>query len=570
MVSKIAVIALVAIVAAPILLGYAMNLDETAHTEFKESGNTVNNTEFLLNGVSYSAVRGDFYQLNTDFGGKHNDILPYYESLTSTKSSYPMQRTDYNNDHPYWDGVNGIPLSTFEYIYYQTEGNTTVKFVTLTLKDDNSQVVGTYTRLYWLYYDFNVEYKIYIAAFTDDSATSVTISSHSVNGDYTMALSSSSYTGDGFAEYVQTGQSPDYVDLSAGYHFTGSVSRYWYADLPTHTKDVLFTVNLDSITDANYEVYIVIQSELYLLTKTTTDGIVNWNIQGYDGVGLMSKDLYYDPNRNDNTYQIYFSLQNVGEGKFPGSTEDDQYRYIKFYTEFRYVGGWPTVVGEANYYLKYTNEFMYYQETQYTELDLERVGFSQADTPITRSPTMRIDDSHSSAFEHQVIKNNTYNPADFKTNPSTTISNIQSYGSYLIFGGNTYNITDGNITLGTHSIPVRNIKLQSVETYTGHYENRINGYLISTDSAPSSITFGGTWEATVKTDSMVSTTVIKTEWVAGHFAWDGIDDNFLLVGLLTSLGVFIALGIYSRRSKGNMIPLMLVAGGAAFVFLIMM
>ena len=65
-------------------------------------------------------------------------------------------------------------------------------------------------------------------------------------------------------------------------------------------------------------------------------------------------------------------------------------------------------------------------------------------------------------------------------------------------------------------------------------------------------------------------TLTKTQWNAGQFAWDGMDSNFLMVGLLTSLGVFIALGIYSRRSKSSVWPLMLVAGGAAFLFLIMM
>jgi len=68
---------------------------------------------------------------------------------------------------------------------------------------------------------------------------------------------------------------------------------------------------------------------------------------------------------------------------------------------------------------------------------------------------------------------------------------------------------------------------------------------------------------------MVLETYNSYKWIAGEFAWDGIDDNFLMVGLLTSLGVFIALGIYSRRSKASVWPLMLVAGGAAFLFLIM-
>ena len=124
--------------------------------------------------------------------------------------------------------------------------------------------------------------------------------------------------------------------------------------------------------------------------------------------------------------------------------------------------------------------------------------------------------------------------------------------------------------IGNHKIPVKNMVLDSIPNASEGYDNRINGTVISTTPEPSTITFNGKWAASISTVAQDTHTVTKTEWIAGGFAWNGIDHNFLMVGLLTSLGAFIALGIYARRSKGNVLPLMLVCGGAAMIFFVML
>ena len=53
MVSKVAVIALVAIVAVPIMLGYAFNLTETTKTIYTDGVET-NVTEYITRGTYYS------------------------------------------------------------------------------------------------------------------------------------------------------------------------------------------------------------------------------------------------------------------------------------------------------------------------------------------------------------------------------------------------------------------------------------------------------------------------------------------------------------------------------------
>lgn len=84
------------------------------------------------------------------------------------------------------------------------------------------------------------------------------------------------------------------------------------------------------------------------------------------------------------------------------------------------------------------------------------------------------------------------------------------------------------------------------------------------------ITFGGSWSAMITTESMESYTYTRTEWTPGQFGWNGLDQNFMMVGLLTSIGAFIALGIYIRRTKAALWPLLIVCGGAAMLFFCML
>ena len=61
-----------------------------------------------------------------------------------------------------------------------------------------------------------------------------------------------------------------------------------------------------------------------------------------------------------------------------------------------------------------------------------------------------------------------------------------------------------------------------------------------------------------------------TQWNVGSFGWNGMDENFLMIGLLTSIGVFIALGLYVRRPGASLWPLRVVCGGAVLFFFVML
>ena len=67
MVQKIAVIALVAIISVPILLGYAMNLNEVTVSDYDTTGDSVNVSQLLQVGTRYNYVGADLNSINTNF-----------------------------------------------------------------------------------------------------------------------------------------------------------------------------------------------------------------------------------------------------------------------------------------------------------------------------------------------------------------------------------------------------------------------------------------------------------------------------------------------------------------------
>ena len=90
MVSKIAVMAIVGIIAVPILLGYALNLEQTTETDYRDAGDSVNVTPLLQSDVGYTYAHPDIFQMNSTFTKNDVKIDPTYESYTNTASSIKM------------------------------------------------------------------------------------------------------------------------------------------------------------------------------------------------------------------------------------------------------------------------------------------------------------------------------------------------------------------------------------------------------------------------------------------------------------------------------------------------
>ena len=547
MVSKVAVIALVAIVACPILIGYGMNLQTATHTDYNDGKDPVNVTGLLLNGEYYNTAYADIYKLNSTFTYRYGaadrtvPVMPIYKTIGTTLSTMPQFQLSSSvapNNYIYytWDRFT----SDF---YWHVDESASVRFIDLESGVIEHTVVNGAIALYYKQSEntaYVLDQSYNVTTFTPYSETDMAYFKNTGNSTITMY-------------YSGTFDNPNnqYVDISAGFMFDGDDD--FVLDLPDYTKYYVATINLDTLSG-----YIKFKSDgIYTFTiqKTINDGVVSYYGEdaGHDRI-----DLYYDPNRSDNTYQLYFEMTNLG-------LDDNGFYNYNFHTVLKYVGSWPSFIGEAPYYMTY--EWDDVRTTSSLVNGVRGVEFSTSSS--TYSPIIRMDTAFFTGMLFRTIFDNTYDPAAFRSNPSTKITDISLFGSTLTFGGTTYDVKDGNITLGTKQFSIRNLVFESVPI-TGGYSNRINGIEISTSAAPSTIGFGGHWSAQVITHSLVEYTHTGTEWTPGQFGWDGIDQNFLMVGLLSAIGVFIALGVAFRKTKAALGGLLVVCGGAILLFFTML
>lgn len=561
MVSKVAVMAIVGILAIPILMGYAMNLDETTVKDYKSNEDPVNVTQLLQTGTDWSIAYGNPYQMNANQGATISNTsipqYPVYNKISSVKTSLPMTSGSFGA----YDGITEARFDQFAVIemiadYVEDSSN----YYTLVMYNSSNVVLYSLDGIQYFRWESDSGRLYY---YGDNGITGGSLNVPNLAKIAWFKTGSPNQTM--YYNIVWKTGNTSFADLADGFYFKrfsqlpwDGINSGWDLKLPDNTVSAVLSVNLDSITDANYTIYL---DRSLRLNKTTTDGVVSWKVYSY-GTGWT--DLYYDPNINDNTYQIVITDN--------GSVLDSPNYYYNYAdVQLRYIGGWHKTIGVANYYVTYDNLIIREGSSNNPVPVLDSIKLSFTDVAVTRTPTIRVDSAQFRAFEYSVIEDNVYDPAAFKTNPATTVSGIEQYGNSITFGGNTYTVKDGNITMGAHQIPINNMVFDSVPNEdTLSYDNRINGTVVSTTATPSTITFNGKWGAIITTVSMDEYAYTKTEWVAGSFGWDGLDHNFLIVGLLASLGAFIALGIYARRARASIWPLLIVCGGAALMFFLML
>lgn len=550
MVSKIAVMALVAVVAVPILLGYGMNIQTENYTSWEpNTDESVNVTEYLLN-VTDTSKRNytvaDPYLFNSN-GFYRNDafVYPRYLSFTSNNTTVPLNGA---TGYPTGNNIQIVDSNT-EYLQLIVNGG----------YDANN------------YYRFTITYNDLVQGIIsetfDNVKTFIWRSTGGVNHvdisfhggassiDDVRAVSAQLIgTSPGFYQEWNETSSGSYADISKGWVLnddypistSSSSSRSRTTIQPDGIcKDMVLSFNLDSITDPDYWLgfYLGTSTIRYhiQLMKETVSNEASWYYQIYGDD--ERHPLFYDPNIPSNTYQLY--LTSTGG-------------------EFRYVGSWSETIGTKPALITYP--FTFDEGAYYWPVPdaLPSIGiFGQ--TPHTRIETAMV-----AAYEYRVIRDTVYDPVTFKGNPSTELKDISMYGKTLEYGGNTYEVKSGNITLGTRDIPLSDITFRSEHKENNTYDNFINDIFISNTLAPSTIGFNGDWIMSVITSPQETVEKNDTKWVPGSFAWNGIDDNFIMAGLFTCVGAFIALGLYGRRSGARVLPLMLVCGGGAFMFLLML
>lgn len=560
MVSKIAVMALVAVVAVPILLGYGLNVTTETYTDWKESNDKNNYTNYLgsiVDATKRDYTDADLYQFNSRiFYSNAVMTYPYFNSVTQTKTPirlgqghfYPVPGDNvqffYLGDHYSSGIVDGqYDANNYYSITLTTNGNT-----------------YTFNHLKSWYWTSDGT-----RGYIEFALTEAGPDGGSMDGGYdysNITAISTSYTGyplNYYRQYNWQGTQDAYADISKGYRLnvgsaplTSEITDYYtyrnkgfgYTGVYPEgiCKDIMFTFDLNSIGASTYYFgfRFPTHDEMTLyLQKRVVDGQVEWWYRTLED-GPYYKQLYFNPDLSSNTYQIYFDGNTGGE--------------------LRYIGAWQDTIAPMPALITYPFEYRYGGAAGHdyiTRIDL--CGYT---------PTMRIDYAQVAAYEYKIIQDTTFEPGVFKTNPVTKLTNFALFGDSLEFGGNVYAVNDGKIIVNSRQINLTGIRLSSV--FTGNsYENMINGTVVSTSATPSSIVFNGDWVMQVETASQTAELKETTHWVAGKFAWQGMDTNFKIAGLLASVGAFIALAVYARGSGARIWPLLLVCGGAALMFLVM-
>lgn len=152
------------------------------------------------------------------------------------------------------------------------------------------------------------------------------------------------------------------------------------------------------------------------------------------------------------------------------------------------------------------------------------------------------------------------------TNIDIYLNSIGVYGDYINFGGALMTVENGSVTINGQTYRLLHAHLSAWADEGGHYSLRINGDEVATTSEPPTIFWGGEWSVTATAYKIEKVHEYVTVWHAGEFGLD--KKGFAVAGLLACAAMFVALGMTGQRSGGKAGVLLLICGGAAIVFLL--
>lgn len=544
MVNKITLIAVVLLVACPILIGYAMAFDDVEHDVWDES-NTRGITGLLYNSEGWSYTTLNSYMLNGQImmDSQGNLTYPYYEYYSSTVTSLPIQSSNISSGTNYSVPNNGHSSS----IFFASLGTS------LTLRQNN------------------VDYVTISDVVTAGSTSAIGDTSATVYGTYLSGGNTLSFSYDTINSFrldkngklVEYNPAPYpnmiYADPVYGWRFASyesvqnNLDMYWSV---TDLKASMITITIDFGSLMKY------------MSENTTNTLV-YQVMADSAVRSISVVI----NKAGNSSTMTIDGQNVPVSLSGGTLSADNNVWQLTMDEdsyiWDYVKSWPGQFGRAQPY--FTLDTAYNTTVQYlTAVRLPEVNVRIASSDVYGyAPTYRADYCAARSNVFPVMENITYDPASQLLMDSTAsyrieLADIGQIGDSITWGGETYPVTNGSITVNNIKIKVSNLQLDS-RYLDGVRTNYINGREISTGS--NALGLSGTWGAIVSLSELDHSTVTSTEWIPGQFAWNGVDSSFALMGLITCVGVFIGLGMYGRRSGAKVGTLMLICGGAALIFL---
>ncbi len=563
MVSKMAVIAIVAIVAAPILTGYLMAFEDVERARYNPD-DTKNVTDLVMNDSTYTYMSANSYTLNSNVWvgasvNRNPDIsnyekqYPIYREVSTTYTSVPMARS------------SSIP-ATFtisDYSYAEIRLNDQISaanHITVTINGGNLNGQTTDYFIGLIYYSYRYDHPQIL------TYNYVTEQFGSIDARQATSLSfnASGYTGSIEFDYVLSDGSSNgmYANTTSGYNPYISISGNSYLDdgpltydtaewVPQlHSSSILVTADLRDLTPYSngylQNVGFKLSAWSYGTAYNEYYELARIEVKQSSGTWMINDTAIYrsdDPDRN--VWQFRITNGNV---------------------EAAYVGAWPNTLGPAYAYQTITVPF----ESQDPDADIQTLSFLKSSP--TNTERVRVDAATTRSAPIPVIKDQTYSPTmlnDAADGYVTELSKVGQSGPSIEFAGNTYTVTDGRITVGTKKVPLEGLTFRSEKDDNGNVINYIGGIRVANTASIPAVTLNGTWAMIVQTTYLDMEIVTVTEWVPGQFAWNGVDESFALIGLISCVATFIGLGMYGRRSGAKVGVLMLITGCAAFIFLAM-
>lgn len=617
---KTAAIALTLIIAVPILLGYALNITEEERTGYETTEYT-NITEAMLNSsapiyitsaapVNNQLLYAEVYYIGV--GTEYSLIAPGYNTTSATYTSIPVITNEALNTISLSSAnsavVAGQDISGSSVKYYTASDVANYGYVKINPLNPNPEnqvniggqsyaVLGESSFIFLAADDGVYLWDNTLDAYQGLKGSSVTVYAYEAAGEYDFNIVTRGYTDiaptdgdnntvtkyyfsvganstvrvthtDGTVEYCPLTDTPDYVYRDGANASIGGAGYTDVSALALCADPSISTVSCYTYTERTD--LFANPSDGWNLSKP--GAVVQW-AEWLNGSINQSIRLLMDIEAGESVTleprgASSFTISRSSAGMVTAeNSQIGNYRYLCLdifgdKVTISGINAWPTLNVSPTFLNSVTLD---YADTVETFTRVKITGNSTID--------YRVDNARILNGSFALTEDYTLDIGDMwpDKDVGVVITSAGIYGDTLAFGGNTYTVNNGRITIDGVQVPILKSVFSCIyDETTQEWSNQINGMEISQTADPSAIYYGGQWSITASAYKMEEVTSTSMVWHAGEFAFNGVDSNFALIGLITCAGVFIALGIYGRRSGAKVGSLMLICGCAAFIFLALM
>lgn len=529
-VKAMAAIALTLIIAVPIGVGYLLNIEEVDRNVWFEN-DPKNITNLISNSyqdifIPYTGAENNNFASN---GGEFQSLD--FVNIGSTVSPIPVYSMTGTYNWNVSTGVNN-PDDNFGPVWSFSVTTDQMTNMSFSLTNGYTQgVTVAATTPATTYTVVKTSDNYIVDGSTTIPADTVTGVRFTFKGSYTIPVTVQAISG--------------YANTSYGWHATDDDTGYFWSNNHNNSS-LLMTINMPSATSFD----ILIQLPDNFNTSNSRISISK------DGSGNVSVSTY---SKQPEVSPVLLDSADLGN-----------YQFIRL--EINYSSSQLVVSGLASWPPMTSNPVLYNSKT----LDLHKIpGYSVFSRLYFNDPAgsniYRIDRATISAGTYPTATDVTINPKEYYPQLDSlklTISKIGIVGDSITFAGETYQVTDGQITIGSSKQNVENIVFRSTTDDGVTWHNYVNKRQVGDTSAVSTIGLGGTWSAIYTLSDLDMRTETAPEWIPGGF---GIDqDMFALIGLMTCAALTVLLGMYGVRSGVKVLWLMMATGGAALVFVFML